>query len=571
MYSTVLLQWLAFLAAASVAYEVCKVPKSWGLRVARVSKKNLAAVSSGAFPGVFPETSTGGSVSSLTQVGGGQSVAYLPHSAPESVAESTHPPPPAAAPAAPPPPELVPDIEPSEPVAQEEGAVKGYSRTGMPIPPGLKLVPESMFRFSKLLEPKHWAHARIYIQDDWPVATRKPKYIAKLQQPIDLEYFRHTLGSGTYTIRLNDTAIPGDRRTICQCDFVFRDPAYPPKRDLNDVALNDPANKDYRDWLIRDGQLNSKGEIMANVTSGNDAVTLTLAQALIDKNGSSTDPLIQFLMKELADQRKESAELRKQFMDAQTRPVVVAPPAAPPSNDHAFELLKIQLNNANATVTLLQTQAHQLTMRQLENPPGAGGKGMSLKEFLEMEKIVEDRIAKRTPAVSDDDGSWQAVAKSYAPAVIQVAQAFASKLSAPAPAANGAADIGAAGGAVVPSALNGAVALTHEEKELQDIFEECVEMMRSQGSHLVGAMHRNESGEAFARQLAAAVGEPALLSVADYGPETLGAAILEVPELKQQLSGRQAQLVTFIESFCDYADGLRPPEDETPAAPGVPA
>jgi hypothetical protein len=531
-----------------------------GFIVAKVSKKDA---SSGlvAVAEVIPEPKVpASSVSNLTQTSRSatsDSVAYLPHIELPTASNSA--------------PESVPDIT-TDPVPQIEGEVKGRTRTGLPLPPGLKVIPATFYKYLAILQPNDWAHAVLYVQDIWPVTVRSPKYIGKLKQSIDDEYIRNYYGSGTYVCRLNDTAIPGTRRTICECTVVFRDSDCPPKRNLVDMAIMDPENKEYRDYLIREGLINPKGEIMntGNTSAAaSENVALKLADALIDKSGAN-DPFRQFLVDQLEAQRKETAELRKLLLDQQQRINSTPPPApAAAGSDTMFQFMQSQLKAANDLMAQREKQEHELRLERLKHPEGGGsGKGMSIKEWMELEKSVEDRILRRVNGASaETDDSWMGVAKSYAPAVNNIASAFVARLTTPAAAAGAsAAELPAE---LPAAAAAGGVNLEGEVQEMQTVFDECVEMMKSQGSHLVGAIQRGETGDSFARQLAAVIGAPGLLAVADYGTDILNAAIVEVPELKRQLAGRQAQLLTFINAFVEYADTLRPSESAEDKSEGA--
>lgn len=444
----------------------------------------------------------------------------------------------------------------TKPVAQFEGALKGRSRTGMPIPPATKLQPEALFQFLKRLNDADWAHCDIYVNDKWPVCTRTPAYIAKLDRAIEMDYFERVLGSGDYIVRVNDTAIPGDRRTICECRVSFRDSAFPTKRNIEEVALNDPKNKEYVDYLKREGLVNGRNEIMTTAAAGNDsAVSIKLADALIaSKTPPAMDPLVGILAAQLEATRKEAAETRKLLLDMALKP----PPAAGDNGTTAMlQILQTQLVAANAQVMALQQQQHEINLATINRKPEvATGRGMTVEDYLELEERIEQRAAKRNPSAEKED-SWMGVVERLAPAAINLAQAYSSRIAAvgPQPVAP----------ALRPQLMPMPMSMNTKpavDPAQQAEFEACIETMRSHGSHLIAALDAHVAGDVFAEGLETQLGPDAYDAVAKYGRDMLYQAIVAVPELAARVQGREQNLSDFVEAFCAFGEAPPAPDGE---------
>lgn len=115
---------------------------------------------------------------------------------------------------------------------------------------------------------------------------RTPKYIDKISQTFDETYLLHEHGSGDYYFSLNDTDIRGTNRTVVcvpkSRPLSLRDPEYPPKRHLEHIAWSDPANKQLKDKLIREGKMTPQGEIVQPPAAGTDPSITVLAKTISD-------------------------------------------------------------------------------------------------------------------------------------------------------------------------------------------------------------------------------------------------------------------------------------------------
>jgi len=458
-------------------------------------------------------------------------------------------------------PEVDPEpVEPDltdDPAEAEEGVIKGRTKTGLPLPPGKRVKPEVLFEWLKKFGDRDWAHTTIYVNDMWPVCTKKFKYIAKLDRLIDLEYFKQVLGSGDYDIFVNDDAIHSQRRTVCFSKLRLRDPAYPPKRFLEQVAMNDPANQEYVDQLKREGLVrvvNGRNELMQNGSAPvhDSAVAMKLTDALIaSKSAPAKDPMFEMLSAQIESSRKEAAETRKLLFEMMAKP---APPVGDNGTSLMLQILQSQLVAANGQIMALQQQKHEIDLATINRKPdaaAAAGRGMSVKEYLELEETIEHRLVRRN-STGEKDEWWVGLAKEVAPAVSQFAQAYASRVATPAP---GEAPSLAPRPQLVPRANAGDAppgAVDPAAEALEAEYAACIETMRSHGSHLVGAVQHGVKGDAFAQGLIAKVGRGAYDAVAKYGPDMLHDAVLDVPELAAQIGERGQELSDFVDAFCAF-------------------
>lgn len=448
--------------------------------------------------------------------------------------------------------EVVPD---AELVAPEEGPLVGRSKTGMPIPPGHRLLPETLFQFLKRLNDTDWAHCDVYINDKYPIVHREPAYIAKLNRPFGMDYFQNVLGSGIYIIRVNDTELPTDHRTICTCKFDYWDDAYPPKRNLEDVSLNHPKNADYVAYLKRQGLLNSRGEVMQQGQDG--AVTAKLADALIERTrpaAAAESPMIKLLFDQMAAMRQENQALLARLLTP-----APPPPAAPPADSSMKEM-----------VLLLQKQNHELVMAQLNarSNAAAGGSGFGINEYMKLEERIEAKVLARTKAAEPAEpvNPWVAVAEQGLPILQTFAGAVAEHMKKPAAAPADPAAPFVPG--LIPPTIEGVIEMPQQPQQPQNQdprFAACLAMMRKNGQHLLDAIDRKQGGDDAAETIEKKWGAGALDMIVGYGRINLYTALLSVPEFAARLAGREKELQTFIEDFVGYTED-EPSEADTSAA-----
>lgn len=164
----------------------------------------------------------------------------------------------------------------------------GKKAAKLPDSPGKNVTADEFFRYVAQLSESDWAHLECYVYSTWPVmlADRSPRYIDKLGKTFDREYMVAEWGSGDYYFTLNDSDVRGSNRTIVQVNknrpLSIRDPENPPKRNLEEVAWNDPANAEWKSSLIRQGKLTSTGDVVTPQAAAPDPSNAILAATMKD-------------------------------------------------------------------------------------------------------------------------------------------------------------------------------------------------------------------------------------------------------------------------------------------------
>jgi hypothetical protein len=158
----------------------------------------------------------------------------------------------------------------------------------LPKPPSYRPKPAAGFKYWRDTDAKYPNRVLVYGYRRWPITNRdlvgKSRNIDKISVPFPEDFeneILHRYGSGDYRFDLTDSAF---NKKVCEISISgLRDPDYPPAIELEELVMDDPANRSYVENLRIKGQLGSanKGEDVA----GNEALASVLEsnQALTER------------------------------------------------------------------------------------------------------------------------------------------------------------------------------------------------------------------------------------------------------------------------------------------------
>lgn len=166
------------------------------------------------------------------------------------------------------------------------------TKSGMPIPLRRMIgdvVEAEMWLGCLTIE--NWHVLEVYVYQEWPV-ERVPegefKYLVKLSEPFSLSWFLRTYKSGDYNLSFNDSTINGKARTVVRFSLKLRNSQFPPRINLELLVLDHKDNRPLVNQLIREGKLNTQGEVVdvatpADTAGAQNAATIDkLTVALLD-------------------------------------------------------------------------------------------------------------------------------------------------------------------------------------------------------------------------------------------------------------------------------------------------
>ena len=382
--------------------------------------------------------------------------------------------------------------------------------------PNKKLKPDVFLKVIAVYPERDACYCYVYRR--YPRIDRKlkdpkaPLYIEKHEGPLTIEHLLHTWGSGEYKLAWTDDGQPRGKTRICETVVDVYDAEHPPVIDLEELMLEEPANKSF----VRG--LHMRGEIHSNERGGNPdgssssefaSLAREVIQQGLDRAGKAGPDVQDRILDLYADASKQAVKLAAEG----SKPVDIL--------DQVTKLKGLMGDDTALLKILMDSQAknQQLMIDILRESRDSKGSGGLLTELDGLEKVAAllDRFGNRGGGTS-----WASEIPNILTGLAQLLVAFGTarqgQVGAPA-SSPGAAESSSAmrpehpqpAGIMAPAATGGE---TLSELELAEIGRKALE-----------AMSQGWSGDAFAESICVWMGEEKYEQVLALGESAISSLV----------------------------------------------
>lgn len=189
-------------------------------------------------------------------------------------------------------------VEPGEAIKRRRGRppkAKVQEIVHLPRPKNYRMKPPEFFQYWKRIHKDFADRLTVYVYRLWPVIDRSltghSHNVEKLVEPLDPKNWEHEIlhrwGSGDYKFLLKDAGL---NKTVGQTVVKpLRDPEYPPAVKLDELVMDEPANRSYIEnlklrGLLRPGENEEDGDMGMGAGSNQAVEALTsTVENLTDK------------------------------------------------------------------------------------------------------------------------------------------------------------------------------------------------------------------------------------------------------------------------------------------------
>lgn len=436
-----------------------------------------------------------------------------------------------------------------------------------------------------------WNHLIMYLFREWPIIDRK-RVNEKANINIEVigskfhknsKKFLEEHGSGKYKLLINDSnkAVRGKGGTLGTVRFEVIDPDYPPVFVLEELIPEHPSNKSITQKLVAEGRLTLDGRIMDNNKGGTDNTALIgLLTQLINKQ--SQQPA----------QAKDTTAESMATMFSKTHETAMAMLKDQVKSDDPEKLVKMlaalkemmpqpATNNGNDSLALIVKM--QSDMAKVQADAQASRETMMLKMMEMMNskpngEDQEDKILARIATYKELFGGgesgggkkrdiWETVIESGMPVlgkVIDTVQGFVNMKNFQ----QGLAKQGPAAQQPIqqtvelPPATEPIPTQGDNVVEMPKANNELVTLIKGPaGGMILGAIQRNESGDAFADSIKIQLGKLTYDKIASLGKEAILEAMQAVPKFWNQIVPSTVE--KFVDEFISYGTEEEEEDGET--------
>lgn len=452
---------------------------------------------------------------------------------------------------------------PPKPRGRPPAAAAASHRGSLPSPPGRIVTGNEFADYTKELTERDWAHAQGYLYRTWPRLTTTDN-IDKFRHAIDAEWIMREHGEGIYRASLNDEDIPGTFRTVLRCKhWELRNPDVPPKiPDLNRLSLSDPGNRDYVAKLVRDGKLDTQGNIIMTptATSADATASAALAQSL----GKVTEHILEQSRRPAANDgttQKVFDQVMTMLSKASDRSLEIALGQVRQQDPDALVKLMIAFKDAFQPAETLTVREVIEIIREMTPKPAPQPKSATeqIRETFELMKTVKQEIGDRATE------KWYIPVLDRIPDVVTSIAQMVIGARAPRMIAGGSApnplippaattpasstpqqlNSGTGAGAESETATNQAAAAAALHPEVQTLLQFLPLISTPLGNYL----NQGRTGSDFAGWLADSYGEIAYAQVRQMKPEQILTGLAMHPGLRPFVDAMPAEVARFIEEF----------------------
>lgn len=190
----------------------------------------------------------------------------------------------------------------------------------IPKPPAEMMDFDEFLRWQRKLKPSHWNRMIVYVNRKHPAIDRtlsnpkNKKYIDKLVEPIDANYFEMMHGGGSYEMYVNEQK-KGGSRTICKVR-VKVPMEVEPILDLQELLVEHHLNRSYVNKLKRQGKLDNNLDVVVQKSNEEEKM-----DAMKDMQGQfltlikdMRDDEREMMMKRLGENKSEQSQAMMNMM-----------------------------------------------------------------------------------------------------------------------------------------------------------------------------------------------------------------------------------------------------------------